>query len=177
MPNIIHHCHCAMLSHSVCVWLFATPWTIVHQAPLFTGFSRHRYWSGFPCPPPGDLPNLETELASPALQADSLQAELPGKPIIAIIMMIYNYHLFEWWNYQTLVMPNTRENVEHQEFTLIAGENAKWYSHFGGHFDTFLQSYTYIQLAIAYLFVVYCLLFTKMSWNLMSTQKHALLYS
>ena len=30
--------------------------TIVHRAPLFVGFSRQEYWSGLPCPPPGDLP-------------------------------------------------------------------------------------------------------------------------
>ena len=33
----------------------ATPWTLAHQAPLFMGFSRQEYWSGLPCPPPGDL--------------------------------------------------------------------------------------------------------------------------
>ena len=35
--------------------LFATPWTIARQAPLSMGFSRQEYWSGLPCPPPGDL--------------------------------------------------------------------------------------------------------------------------
>ena len=39
------------------VWLFATPWTIVRQAPLSMGFSRQEYWSGLPCPPLGDLPD------------------------------------------------------------------------------------------------------------------------
>ena len=37
------------------VQLFATPWTIAHQAPLSLGFSRQEYWSGLPFPPPGDL--------------------------------------------------------------------------------------------------------------------------
>ena len=37
--------------------LFATPWTIAHQAPLSVGFSRQEYWSGLSCPPPGNLPN------------------------------------------------------------------------------------------------------------------------
>ena len=46
------------------VWLFATPWTIVHQAPLSRGFSRQECWSGLPFPPPGDLPNLGIELTS-----------------------------------------------------------------------------------------------------------------
>ena len=54
--------------------------TIACQAPLSLGFSRQEYWSGLPCPPPGDLPDPGTEPRSPALQADSLPAELPGKP-------------------------------------------------------------------------------------------------
>ena len=46
------------------------PWTVAYQAPLSMGFSRQEYWSGMPCPPPGDLPNPGTEpesLTSPAL--------------------------------------------------------------------------------------------------------------
>ena len=39
------------------VQLFATPWTVAHQAPLSLGFSRQEYWSGLPFPPPGDLPD------------------------------------------------------------------------------------------------------------------------
>jgi len=44
------------------------------------GFSRQEYWSGFPCPPPGDLPNREIIPRSPALQVDFLPSESPGKP-------------------------------------------------------------------------------------------------
>ena len=44
------------------------------------GFSREEYWSGLPCPLPGDLPNPGIEPRSPALQADSLPSEPPGKP-------------------------------------------------------------------------------------------------
>ena len=40
-----------------CVRLFATPWTVVYQAPLSMGFSRQEYWSGLPFPPPGDFPD------------------------------------------------------------------------------------------------------------------------
>ena len=39
-------------------------------------FSRQEYWRGLPCPPPGDLPNPGIEPWSPALQADSLPANL-----------------------------------------------------------------------------------------------------
>ena len=41
-----------------------TPWTANCQAPLSKGFSRQEYWSGLPCPPPGDLPDPETEPTS-----------------------------------------------------------------------------------------------------------------
>ena len=61
-----------MLSRFSRVQLFATPWTVAHQAPLSTGFSGQEYWSGSPCPPPGDLPNARIELgdlASSALAA------------------------------------------------------------------------------------------------------------
>ena len=47
-----------------------TPWTVAHQVPLSMGFSRQKYWSGFPFPSPGDLPNPGTKprsLTSPAL--------------------------------------------------------------------------------------------------------------
>ena len=48
----------------------ATLWTVAHQAPLSMAFSRQEYWSGLPCPPPGNLPHPEIEpmsLTSPAL--------------------------------------------------------------------------------------------------------------
>ena len=65
-----------LLSH---VRLFATPWTVAHQPPPVMGFSRHEYWSGLPFPSPGDLPYPGTEPMSPALQADALTSEPPGK--------------------------------------------------------------------------------------------------
>ena len=54
--------------------VFAIPWTIACQAPLFMGFSVQEYWNGLPGPPLGDLPNPRIELVSsgsPALQVDS----------------------------------------------------------------------------------------------------------
>ena len=63
-----------------CVWFFATPWTVAYQAPPSLGFSRQEYWSGLPLPSPGDLPDPGIEPGSPALQADSLPSEPPGKP-------------------------------------------------------------------------------------------------
>ena len=61
--------HVQSLSH---VWLFSTPWTVAHQAPLSMGFPRKEYWSGLPFPTPGDLPDPGTEPESPASPA------LPG---------------------------------------------------------------------------------------------------
>ena len=61
------------------VQLFVTPWTVAHQAPLSVGSSRQEYWSGLPFPSPGDLPDPGIEPRSPALQADALTSELPGK--------------------------------------------------------------------------------------------------
>ena len=69
LKNLKLHLPCVP-SHFSWVWLFATPWTIAHQAPLSMGCSRQEYWSGLPCLPPGDLPNPGTELpslVSPAL--------------------------------------------------------------------------------------------------------------
>ena len=56
-----------VLSHFSCVQLFATPWAVAHQGPLPMGFSRQEYWSGWPCPPPGDLPDPGIKPTSPAL--------------------------------------------------------------------------------------------------------------
>ena len=64
------------LSH---IWLFAIPWTVAHQAPLSMEFSKKEYWSGLPFPSPGDLSDPGIKPRSPALQADALPSELPGK--------------------------------------------------------------------------------------------------
>ena len=64
-----------------CVRLFGTLWAVAHQAPPSVGFSRQGYWSGLPFPSPGDLPHPGIEPRSPALQADALISEPPGKPL------------------------------------------------------------------------------------------------
>ena len=75
-----------LLSHQIVYDSFGTPWTIAHQTPLSMGFSRQEYWSGLPCPlPPGDLPDPGIKPTTPALQADSLPTEPPGKPQCNII--------------------------------------------------------------------------------------------
>ena len=68
----IYYSEVKLLSH---VQLFATPWTVAHQAPQSMEFSRQEYWSGVPFPSPGDLPNPGIEPGSPALQADTLPSD------------------------------------------------------------------------------------------------------
>ena len=63
------------------------PMDIACQVPQSMRFSRQEYWRGFPCPPPGDLPNTGTEPESPvapALQADSLPLSHQGSPCVYI---------------------------------------------------------------------------------------------
>ena len=76
-----------MLNCFSCVWLIVTLWTAAHQAPLSMGFSRQEYWSGLPCPSPGDLlyPGIElVSLTSLALASGffttSATWEAPIKP-------------------------------------------------------------------------------------------------
>ena len=89
-------CRFSRFSH---IQLFVTPWPVAHKAPLSMEFSRQEYWSGLPFPlqeifqeisrrssrrSPGDLPDPGIEPGSPALQADSLPSEPPGKPHLAL---------------------------------------------------------------------------------------------
>ena len=58
------------------------PWTVASQASLSVESSRQEYWSQLPFPSPGDLPDPGIKPRSPALQADSLLPEPPGKPCV-----------------------------------------------------------------------------------------------
>ena len=72
--------------------LFVTLGTVARQAPLSTGFPRQEYWSGSPCPPPGDLPNpgvKATSLVSPELAGGALPL-VPPEPGIRIQRKIIN---------------------------------------------------------------------------------------
>ena len=64
------------------VWLIATLWAVVHQVPRSLGFSRQEDRSGWPCPPPGDLPSPGIEPRSPALQAILYHLSHQGSPRI-----------------------------------------------------------------------------------------------
>ena len=68
-----------MVACTSCRCLVTTPWTVAHQAPLSMGFSRQEYWSGSPCPSPGDLPDPGIEPMSPELASRFFTNEPPGK--------------------------------------------------------------------------------------------------
>ena len=87
----VYVCVCAYC-HFSCVGLFVTLWTVAHQAPLSTGFSRQEYWSGLLCPPPGDLSNpgiKPLSLKSPALAGGffTTSANLGSPDVIHIIII------------------------------------------------------------------------------------------
>ena len=82
-----------------------SPWTVAHQAPLSMELSRQEYWSGLPCPSPGDFPDPKTKpcsLRSPALQADSLPLSRQGSPItssVAAILIFLHILQLYWFPY------------------------------------------------------------------------------
>ena len=69
--------------------------TVAHQDPLSIGFSGQGHWSELPFPSPGDLPYPGIEPGSPALQADYLPSDLPGKPIV--LKCSYFLHVGYFW--------------------------------------------------------------------------------
>ena len=72
-----------MLSHFSHGLLFATLWTVASHAPLSSGFSRQEYWSGLPCPPPGESSRPGDCLLSLLhWQTSSLALVPPGKPLL-----------------------------------------------------------------------------------------------
>ena len=106
------YCVLSCFSH---VQLFATPWTISHQVPLSTGFSRQEYRRGLLRPPPGDLLNSgiePTSLMSSALaggrEGGSLPLAPPGKPYIDVNIMYFKISLYT----QTMHIQNV-DNRQH----------------------------------------------------------------
>ena len=71
-------CVC-MLSHFSCVRIFVTPWTVAHQAPLSMGSLQARILEWVAKPSSRGSSQPRNPMGPPALQADSLPAELPGK--------------------------------------------------------------------------------------------------
>ena len=71
---------CAVFSHSVASSSLRSHWLYSPSAPLSMRFPRQEYWSGFPCSPSGDLPDLEIKPMSPALTGGFFTTGPPGKP-------------------------------------------------------------------------------------------------
>ena len=96
IPQSLYVC---MLSRFSCVQLFVTLWTVAWWALLPMGFSRQEYWSGLPCPPPGDLtdPGIEcTSFVSPSLQID-FQGMSQGS-LIPQSLVFLNLLFILYWN-------------------------------------------------------------------------------
>ena len=72
-------CLVIQLSSTLC-----NPWITARQAPLSMGFSRQEYWSGLPCPSPGDLPNQGIKPRSPELQRILYHLSYQGRPTVSM---------------------------------------------------------------------------------------------
>ena len=86
-----------LFSHYVGSYSFAIWRTVAHQAPLSMGLSRQEYWSGLPCPSPGDLPDPGIKSGSLALRADVLPSEPPGNPNMYTEYQLRLSPLFEYY--------------------------------------------------------------------------------
>ena len=95
------------LSHFSRVQLFANLWTVAHHAPLSMGFSRQEYWSGLPCPLPGDLsdPGIEpTSLTFPALAGGffttsiTWEPKLPSIPLLTGLRGLDQMSVLSYWD-------------------------------------------------------------------------------
>ena len=79
-----------------CVQFFAILWTIAHQTLLSMGFSRQEYWSGFPCPSPGYLPDpgIKPEsLVSPASAGGFFTTSATWEALTSMHSIIYVHQL------------------------------------------------------------------------------------
>ena len=90
--------YACMLSCFSCVWLLVTLWTLARQAHLSMGFSKQKYRSGLPCPPPGDLLDSENwtciSYASCMGRSASLPLALLGSLYMHIMHLIFYIYRF-----------------------------------------------------------------------------------
>ena len=97
--NVIVHCYACVLSHVSPAQLFETLWSVACQAPLSMGFSRQEYWSGLPCPPPGDRPH--PGMKPPSLRFPALAGRcffLPLAPPVHCYSMLFLGEI-RWWEW------------------------------------------------------------------------------
>ena len=116
-----HVCVLSCFSH---VQFFATPWTVILQAPLSMGFSRQEYWSGLSFQTPGHLPHPGIKPMSPALQADSSPLNHQESPILLQISFLFFVLFFlrrrkkaVLFSYKALLYP--RHLIIHKRQTVI----------------------------------------------------------
>ena len=79
-----------------CVQLFATPWTVAHQAPPSMGFPRQEYWSGLPLPSPtaSTMLNQSHESKHSYLIPDLRGKALSFSPLSMILALGFSYVSF-----------------------------------------------------------------------------------
>ena len=108
-----------------CVWLFATPWTADHQAPLSMDFSRQEWWNGSPFPSPGDLPDPGIKPSSPAF------AHLCFSHIEDLVALRYAIfpHLYQYLLWVQVEWNNVHENIVFLPYWALLLEQCPWTSH------------------------------------------------
>ena len=122
---------CAVPSHCL---VFATLWTVAHQAPLSMGFSRQEYWSGLPCSPPGDLSDPGIKPASLASLTFSILAggffplAWTVKPRWTVSGAISDPRRVPWWGL-TLSIANATGTPAPQFPSLLTSKTL-WFSLF-----------------------------------------------
>ena len=78
-----------------CAQLFATPWTVAIQAPLYMEFSKQEYWSALPFPPPGHLPDLGIKPMSPALAGRFFTTESPRLTKSKLTFLVFPWYIMQ----------------------------------------------------------------------------------
>ena len=94
-----------------------TPWTVACQTPVHGDSPGKEYWSGLPCPPPGDLPNPAIEPRSPTLQADSLPSEPRGKPKPRMPYIYFS--VYKYWSFASNVLGSIDCSLKKTETSLL----------------------------------------------------------
>ena len=109
------------------VRVFAIPWTVVYQASLSMGFSRHEYWSGLPFPSPGDLLDPGITPRSPALQADASWCYCKLDPHINLCFFFKQHKLkmFHCYLSKEHFSPSYK-TPSHQKLHIYLGKFSSW---------------------------------------------------
>ena len=98
------------------VWLFLTPWTIAHQAPLFIWFSRQDHWTGLPCPSPMESSRPRDWTCSSCIGSRFFTTEPSGKPEDVIRTWISLTGLCKWLVSSNSIYENIcRQNMRMRE--------------------------------------------------------------